>query len=144
MNENRRRILQMLAESKITADEAERLLAALETGPAPAASLSGPSGATPLNRAKYLRVTVDADSRNGGPTKVNIRVPMQLLRAGVRLSDLIPADARAEVNAELRRKGVDFDIAQLKPENLEALIEQLSELSVDVEQERARVRVFAE
>ena len=144
MNENRRRILQMLAESKITADEAERLLSALETGPAPAAALSGPPGSTPLNRAKYLRVTVDADSRHGGPTKVNIRVPMQLLRAGVRLSALIPADARAEVNAELRRKGVDFDIAQLKPENLEALIEQLGELSVDVEQDRARVRVFAE
>lgn len=144
MSENRRRILQMLADSRITADEAERLLSALEREPAPAASQSGPSGSPPLNRAKYLRVTVDADSRHGGPTKVNIRVPMQLLRAGVRLSALIPPDARAEVNAELRRKGVDFDIAQLKPENLEALIEQLSDLSVDVEQDRAKVRVFAE
>jgi len=34
MNENRRQILEMLAAGKITADEAERLIAALESGPA--------------------------------------------------------------------------------------------------------------
>ena len=33
MNENRRQILEMLAGGKITADEAERLLAALDPGP---------------------------------------------------------------------------------------------------------------
>jgi hypothetical protein len=33
MNENRRQILEMLAAGKITADEAERLLAALDPGP---------------------------------------------------------------------------------------------------------------
>ena len=32
MNENRRQILEMLAGGKITADEAERLLAALDSG----------------------------------------------------------------------------------------------------------------
>lgn len=34
MNENRRQILEMLAAGKITADEAERLLVALELNPA--------------------------------------------------------------------------------------------------------------
>jgi hypothetical protein len=33
MNENRRQILEMLAAGKITADEAERLLSAIESGP---------------------------------------------------------------------------------------------------------------
>ena len=38
-------------------------------------------------RSTYLRAAVNADEESdGGPTKVNIRVPMQLLRAGVRLS----------------------------------------------------------
>ena len=36
MNENRRQILEMLATGKITADEAERLLSAIEPGSAPA------------------------------------------------------------------------------------------------------------
>ena len=35
MNDNRRQILEMLSAGKITADEAERLLAALDPGPAP-------------------------------------------------------------------------------------------------------------
>jgi hypothetical protein len=142
MSEHRRRILKLLAECKITADEAERLLAALEREPearpdAPASS---------KRRAKYLRVMVDTDTVHDpdGPTRVNIRVPMQLLRAGVRLSALIPPQAREQVNASLREQGVPFDLGQLRPENLESLIEQLDELTVDVDQQRTKVRVFCE
>ena len=76
--------------------------------------------------------------------KVNVRVPLQLLRAGVRLSALIPVQARDQVNASMREHGVPFDIGQLKPENLEDLIEHLNDLTVDVDQERAKVRVFCE
>ena len=42
MNENRRKILEMLAAGQITADEAERLLAALEKGQTDSAA-SGPA-----------------------------------------------------------------------------------------------------
>src|SRR5579872_1086037 len=120
MNENRRRILQMLSEGKITADEAERLIAALEKGPTMTATDS-PHAEVLKPRAKYLRVLVEADDRdhNGKQTKVNIRVPMQLLRAGVRLGALLPPQAREKANAAMREKGIDFDINQIKPENLE-------------------------
>jgi len=140
MNDDRRSILQMLAEGKITADEAERLLAALDRG------ALRPEGAGPLGhnaQPKYLRVTVDSDDE-GGPTKVNIRVPMSLLRAGVRLTHLIPPKAREQVNAELEKNGVPFDLNELKPENLEALIDHLNDLQVDVDDARAKVRVFCE
>ena len=141
MNDDRRQILDMLSQGKITTDEAERLLAALERTGAPA----GLEPQRLANRAKYLRVSVDTDEEgDGGPTKVNIRVPMQLLRAGVRLSSLIPPAARDEVNAELRKHGVPFDLNQLKPENLEELVEQLAELTVDVDQEKTKVRIFCE
>jgi hypothetical protein len=143
MNDDRRSILQMLAEGKITADEAERLLAALDrSDPAPraAAPMAGANGAP-----KYLRVTVDTDEPGEeGPTKVNIRVPMQLLRAGVRLTSLIPPRARDQVNAELAKNGVPFDISQLRPENLEELVDQLSDLQVDVDQEKTKVRIYCE
>lgn len=145
MSDDRRSILNMLAEGKITADEAERLLTALDRGPD--ASQVGSEPGYPANRAKpkYLRVSVDTDEAGeGGPTKVNIRVPMQLLRAGVRLSSIIPPKARDEVNAAMREKGIPFDINQLKPENLEELVEQLGELTVDVDQEKTKVRIFCE
>jgi hypothetical protein len=145
MTEHRRRILQMLSECKITADEAERLIAALEREPA-GGGTSPEASAAPRKAAKYLRVVVDTDDplEIDGPKKVNIRVPMQLLRAGVRLSALIPPKARDEVNAKLREQGVAFDLGQLKPENLESLIEQLNDLSIDVDDDRTKVRVFCE
>ncbi len=145
MNEDRRSILDMLAAGKITADEAERLLAALDRT-SPSAAASAPDSGYPANRpkAKYLRVLVDTDEDDDGPTKVNIRVPMQLLRAGVRLSSVIPPKAREEVNAAMARQGIPFDVNQIRPENLEELVEQLGELTVDVDQEHTKVRIFCE
>src|SRR5205809_6686189 len=123
MKDDRRQILEMLATGRITAEEADRLLSALERDRL--ASAVTPEHGYPANRgAKYLRVCVDtSEEGDGGPTKVNIRVPMQLLRAGVRLSSIIPPQARDEVNAAMRKQGIPFDINQLKPENLEELVE---------------------
>jgi hypothetical protein len=148
MSENRRQILEMLSSGKINPDEADRLLAALETG-SPQSSDTD-SGATSKTRPKYLRVVVDAAERLGsdGPTKVNVRIPLQLLRAGVRLAGLIPALALHKANDALREQGVPIDLSQVKPENLEELVEQLHDLSVDVDaHEKAgnvNVRVFCE
>ena len=142
MNDDRRSILQMLADGKINADEAERLISALErSGPE---AVRGPD--LPSRRApKYLRVAVDTDEPgDDGPTKVNIRVPMALLRAGVRLTSIIPPAARNQLNAELAKNGVAFDLNQLKPENLEDLIDQLDDLTVDVDQDKTKVRIFCE
>jgi hypothetical protein len=145
MNENRMQVLQMLSAGQINAEEAERLLAALENGPA--GGDSGPVDSRPKARPKYLRVLVEArDDPSGAPTKVNVRVPMQLLRAGVKLASLIPVQARNQVNDALRGHGVQFDLSQLKPENLEELVDQLSDLTVDVDapDKEAKVRVFCE
>jgi hypothetical protein len=145
MSENRRQILNMLAEGKINAEEAERLIAALEKEPESAAGATAQTVAT-KPRPKYLRVLVEAQDhhRPDKTTTVNIRVPMQLLRAGVRLSSLIPPQARDRANDALREKGVPFDINQIKPENLDELIEQLNDLSINVDEDRAKVRVFCE
>jgi hypothetical protein len=100
MSQNRKLILSMLAEGVITADEAERLLAALESG----TSASPSSGAAPARaQPKYLRVLIEQDDPQGGETrtKVNIRVPLQLLRAGVKLQSLLPPEARADMNEAL-------------------------------------------
>ncbi|MFI9559259.1 SHOCT-like domain-containing protein [Nonomuraea endophytica] len=135
MNEQRKDILDMLAEGKITAEEAERLIAALEPDRPPASS--------PKGKAKYLRVVVDA-IEDGEPGRVNIRVPLQLLRAGVRLAALIPPQALERASAELNKSGVPFDLTQLKPDQLEAFVDHLDELTVEVDQPDAQVRVFCE
>jgi hypothetical protein len=156
MNENRRQILEMLASGKLTADEAERLLAAMEPGPATTVGnysgfVEGSGGAAAVKtRAKYLRVLVVADEAMTGlkgPTSVNVRVPMQLLRAGVRLASLIPAQAHHQLDEALSRHGVPLTLSQIKPENLEELIDHLEDLTVDVDttdEGTTKVRVFCE
>jgi hypothetical protein len=153
MNENRRHILEMLAAGKITADEAERLLAALDPAPVavgPDFTGTTANGAPVKTRAKYLRVLVEADegmTGMKGQTTVNVRVPMQLLRAGVRLASLIPAQAHDQFDEALSRKGVPITLSQIKPENLEELIDHLEDLTVDVDGKdgnTTKVKVFCE
>lgn len=154
MNENRRQILEMLAAGKITADEAERLLAALDPTPKPAGTAnhagSGPQPPATRTRAKYLRVLVEADEEMTGlkgPTTVNVRVPLQLLRAGVRLAALIPQQAHNQLDQAFSSHGVPLTLSQIKPENLEELIDHLEDLTVDVDGKdgnKTRVRVFSE
>ncbi|MFC0505259.1 SHOCT-like domain-containing protein [Micromonospora costi] len=141
MNEQRRQILQMLVEGKITADEAERLINALERD-----QPESPPGATsrPKPRPKYLRVLVTSEDDFDGPGRINVRVPLQLLRAGVRLTSLIPPQALTQANAELRRSGVPIDLTQLKPQHIEELIEHLDDITIDVDQPDAKVQVFCE
>ncbi len=150
MNEHRRQILQMLSEGKISADEAERLIAAMDAPPSFATFSDAGSSGEGKPRPKYLRVVVDSEEDSGheGPTKVNVRVPMQLLRAGVRLAGLIPAPALRRANNAMQEQGIPIDLTQIKPENLEELVEHLNDLTVDVDQKDAntkvKVRVFCE
>src|SRR5262245_48726241 len=137
MNEERKRILSMLAANKITAEEAEALLDAMSPPPATGATDGGGSlSADP----KYLRVLVEDDA-----DKVNVRVPFKLIRAGMRLAAIIPATAHGPVNKALQQHGIDIDVSKLKPEDVENLVQALRDLTVDVEGTHGeKVRVFCE
>jgi Asp-tRNA(Asn)/Glu-tRNA(Gln) amidotransferase B subunit len=143
MKEQRRQVLEMLAEGKITTDEAERLVDALERQrPASPPAIASRPGSRP----KYLRVVVDSEDDAGGdgPSRVDVRIPLQLLRAGVRLASLVPPQALTKVNAELNRSGVPIDLTELRPQHLEDLAAQLDEVDIDVDAPDAKVRVFCE
>lgn len=142
MNEQRRQILQMLADGKVTADEAERLIDALERQQPETSQGAAPR---PKTRPKYLRLVVNSEDGGGdGPSRVNIQIPLQLLRAGVRIASLLPPQALTKVNAELNRSGVPIDLTELKPQHLEDLIEHLDEVTVDVDDPSGKVQVFCE
>ncbi len=143
MTENTRQVLEMLAAGKISTEEADRLIAALREAPATAPNTERAEKAA---QPKYLRVMIDADDADDGPTKINLRIPIQLLRAGVRLASLIPSSAQQAVNDALRKEGMDFDITKIKPENLNELIDGLRDLSVDIDQKKedVKIRIFTE
>ncbi|MEU7745632.1 hypothetical protein [Nonomuraea sp. NPDC049158] len=142
MNEQRRDVLGMLAEGKITADEAERLITALERDQPPPMAAS--PAARPRGKAKYLRVVMEFLEESGEAGRLNVRVPLQLLRAGVQLAALIPPQVLDRANTELDRSGVPLDLKQLKPEQLEALVEHLDETIVEMDMEDGHLRVYCE
>jgi hypothetical protein len=143
MSEDRRRILDMLAEGKITAAEADLLLDSLgahaETSAAPAASPSAdwPTGPSKEGTPKFMYVKVS------GNDQVDVKVPLALLRAGLKLTSLIPPQAMDQINESMSEQGMSIDFSNLKPEDIEEIIASLGEMEVNVNsKEGDNVRVF--
>ena len=135
MSEEKRKILEMLADKKISVDDAEKLLAAV--GDAPAAAGGAAKG------PKYLRVLVEPAPGNKEGDRVNVRVPLNLVRAGLKFASFIPPKVQEQVNAELKEKGVPFDLSHFNAQDIEALLVHLNDLTVEVEG-KENVRVFCE
>jgi hypothetical protein len=97
-------------------------------------------------KIKYLRVLIDSPHGHHGdkPEKVNVRVPVSLIRAGMKFTSLIPREAGDKVEEELRCRGINLNIKNIKDEDIDDLIEALSELEVDIDGGDGKVRVFAE
>lgn len=86
-----------------------------------------------------MRLEVDT-IENGEPGRVNARAAATA--AGRRAAGRAdPPQALARANAELSRPGVPFDLAQLKPEQLEDLVEHLDEVTLEVDHPEAKVRL---
>ena len=138
MTENRKKILDMLAKNKISAEEAERLLELVD---------EPQKSAVTGKKAKYLRVTIKPSNEGRGDSKferVNARVPLALIRAGVKLTSLIPNEAIDKVDAALKEKGINFNVKNLKEEDIEQLVLALSDLEVDIEDGKAKINIYAE
>ena len=149
MSEDRTRILNLLANGKITSDEAERLLDALDAharagAPPDAVSASGPAitgDPAPLVAAlpKYLFVKVDA--ANGD--NVNVKIPIALVRSGLKLTSLIPPQAMDKINDSMSEHGMSVDLNNFKPEDIDELVSALREMEVHVDAKNGdTVRVY--
>ena len=146
MTDNRRQILDLLAQGQINVDEAERLLSLVDQPPSGEAGKANASDAS-KPPPKYLRVVVEPGSQetgDEGAQRVNIRVPMALIRAGVKLAALLPSGATKGVNQKMQEMGLDVDLGNLKAEDLEELVNAMSDLEVDVHGGKEKVRIFVE
>ncbi len=133
--EERKQILQMLAEGKITTEDAERLLDKLgDTAADEFPTSPGPEDERPAN-PKYLRVHVH--SHDGD--KVNVRVPLKLIKTGLVMAAVLPND----VCDKLGQSGIDLvKLGQLEGDEL---TEAIRDLQVDVDSgDGDTVRVFCE
>ncbi len=135
MSRERAKILKMVADATITPEEGEKLLSRLDSPGTPTATMEsardrGARQAVPL---KYLRVVVD------GKDNVNIRIPIGLVRTGIKLTTLMPSKA----SRRLSERGID--LSRFSSLDGEELIEALRELDVEVNTDDGDVvRVFCE
>lgn len=143
MTAERRKVLEMLAAGRITSEDAELLLDRLAQ---PATSEHVAEGNTagagdggeregrpqPL---RFLRVVVESPVRDS----VNLRLPLGLVRTGLKLSTLMPG----KVSLHLSERGIDLsDLGKLDDE---ALIAELAAAPIEIATENGEtVRVFCE
>ena len=136
MKDERKKVLEMLSAGKISADEAERLLQALESKTAEASPQTALTE-TLKNLPKYLFVKVDSVDGD----KVNIRVPLKLIKAGIKLQALLPQDAQEKVNAKLNEKGINLD--DFKAENFKDILDALTEFELNVDEKKGdKVKIY--
>jgi hypothetical protein len=136
MSDRRKQILQMLADGKLNADEAERLLAALETGD-PAAPEISECCSDSSQKPKFLHILV-----KDGRDNVDIKIPIMLVKAGMKLGSLVPEKARGKLEGHLGNKGLGIDLNQLNSENIDSIIKALMESSIDIDSDKEKVRIY--
>jgi hypothetical protein len=152
MSDSKKKILEMLAKNKINADEAYRLLSAVDTKEGvheeKGRDTFDSKDSEGKSKHKYLRVTItppENQTDQEHPERVNVRVPMSLIRAGIKLTSLIPPEAMDKANKALNDKGINFDIRNMKSEDIEGLIDALGDMQVDIEGGKGeKVKVFVE
>jgi SHOCT-like domain len=134
MSEDTRRVLEMLSQGKVTVQEAEQLLQAVAE--------PGPTREEKQAEPRYFRILVNKPARDGRKAEaVNIRVPMTVVRGGLRLGAFLPG-MLAKTKIPLANGG-ELDLSKVTYADLEAMIKDIGELTVDVDGD-AQVRIRCE
>lgn len=139
MNE-RMKILEMLKDGKITAEQADRLISKLEQLD------SGPDEDDPVEEPRGYRASAIALATKPKKTKgkrflgihinthdgknINVRLPLGIVKAGVKMTALLPESA----TEALREKGISLDeLVKLHGDDLTQALEEL-DIRISTEQ----------
>jgi hypothetical protein len=132
MSEETRQVLELLSQGKVSVPEAEQLLQAVKA-PEVADEKKG--------EPRYFRILVNKPASEGKKAEtVNIKVPMTVIRGGLRLTALFPMMSKKKIQLD---DGSELDLSKINYSDLEAMIKDIGELTVDVDGE-AQVRIRCE
>ena len=138
MEEGRMKILQMLSEAKITAEEAAKLLDAIEQN---SETFKEPEIQVKENHPKLLYLSVhrkdDLDSKD-----VQIKIPTSIIKSGIQFKSFIPKSARDHLGDSIELNGEEFSFSDIDKEQMNHIFSAMQESSIDIETERATVRMY--
>ena len=140
MTHSRKKVLDMLAEGTINSVEAEGLLDQLNAGGTERHSDNGASASAAGNGVPthlYIKTEPKGDALET-EEPVDVRIPLVLARAGMKLGLLIP-----EILAlSLENHGVGIDLNSLDQSNLEELVDSLSKSPMVIDTEQVNLRIY--
>jgi|SRR5471032_1158988 hypothetical protein len=145
MSDETRRVLDLVAQGKITVDEGQQLLGAINVPAADAPTSAAGADESERPKPKWLRIAIHKSGKEGRKDKdVNIRVPMAIVRSGMRLGALIPGLAGEQVQARMRERGLDIDFSKLDAAAIETVLKELGDTNIEIDDGKSQVRITAE
>jgi len=144
-----RRVLDMLSQGKISVDEADRLLKAMSAD-LPSATAAGPS--TDTTRARWIRINIHKPAKDEAhrPKDVNIRVPIAVVKGGMRLGALIGTFAGEKAARRMKAQGLDIDLAKINSDlsqmngpEFDEFLRSLNDTNIEIDDGKAQVRITA-
>ena len=146
-----RRILDMLSQGKISVDEADRLLKAMSAAPPAGTTPADPS--TDTTRARWIRINIHKPAKDEAhrPKDVNIRVPIGVVKGGMRLGALIGTFAGEKAARRMKAQGLDIDLAKINSDlsqmngpEFDEFLRSLNDTNIEIDDGQAQVRITAE
>ena len=147
-----RRILDMLSQGKITIDDADRLIKAVgnprsaETGTTEHPS---DSRATP----RWFRINIRKPPKDAAhaPKDVNIRVPIAVVKGGMRLGAIIATFAGEKAAQRMKERGLDLDLSTINGDlsrmngaEFDTFMKSLDDMNIEIDDGKSQVRITAE
>lgn len=129
--EERRKILEMVAQGKLSPDEAERLLSALKEQETP---------------ARFLKVRVY--DRNKNKLKVKVDIPISVLKVGTKIGAVFKGMIPANFKNKMANHGISLE--EFTPEMIDQILDEVAEkgkftiAEVTDEEDGESVEVFIE
>jgi len=145
-----RRVLDLLSQGKITVDEADRLIKAMSADRTTAAEDTGSDNRT---AARWFRITIHkpATDQTHKPKDLNIRVPIAVVKGGMRLGAIIATFAGEKAAQRMKERGVDLDLATINGDfsrmngaEFDSFLRSLDEMNIEVDDGKSQVRITTE
>jgi hypothetical protein len=148
MNDEKRRILELLAQGKITVDQADELMRAVDARRPDAASASTGEPSPP----RWVRIQVQKQAKEGrDPNEVNIRVPIAVVKGGMRLGAIIATFAGEKAAQRMKERGIDLDLSKINGDfskmngaEFDAFMKSIDDVNIEVDDGKSQVRITCE
>ncbi len=145
-NSDKKRILEMIKEGKISVDEGVELLNAINEPRVADEDVPVTVVRAPSNKRRKLRIEVVAQDGNNDHANVSVAIPLNIVKAMLPVlnSGIIPETARSEMSG----KGIDMDAVMAAIESVMNNLDELDEdiVSVDAGEgdEGAKVKIYVD